>query len=109
MTNSIVEGESTLTDYYQTTIPKIVRKALRLQKQDKIHYAILDNGKVVISRITKEKSDPAIDEFLKLLAKDIQNNPENLQAIDKNLVNHIQSLMSDIELDLDAPLSNKDK
>ncbi len=32
--------ESTLTDHYQTTVPDAVRKALGLNKRDKISHAI---------------------------------------------------------------------
>ena len=39
--------ESTLTDRYQTTVPETVRRALKLSKRDKIHYAISPEGKVV--------------------------------------------------------------
>jgi antitoxin PrlF len=41
------EAESTLTDRYQTTIPDPVRKALHLNKRDKIHYTIQPNGQVI--------------------------------------------------------------
>ena len=34
------EVASTLTDRYQTTVPEPVRRALKLGKRDKIHYAI---------------------------------------------------------------------
>ena len=36
-----LEVDSTLTDRYQTTVPEAVRRALKLGKRDKIHYAIL--------------------------------------------------------------------
>ena len=32
--------ESTLTDRFQTTVPQSVRRALRLNKRDKIHFTI---------------------------------------------------------------------
>lgn len=109
MAHAIIESESTLTDRYQTTVPETVRKALHLKRRDKIHYTVLDNGDVVISRVVEEESDPAIGEFLNFLAKDIQNNPQHLQSVDKSLVNRIQSLTSDVELDLNAPLSDEDE
>lgn len=109
MAHTIVESESTLTDRYQTTVPETVRKALHLQKRDKIHYTVLDNGNVVISRVVEQEPDPVIGEFLNFLAKDIQSNPQHLQSVDKSLVNRIQSLTSDVELDLDASLSDEDE
>lgn len=108
MAHAIIESESTLTDRYQTTVPETVRKALHLNKRDKIHYTVLDNGDVVISRVAEEESDPVIGKFLNFLAKDIENNPQHLQSVDENLVSRIQSLVSDVELDLDAPLSDED-
>ena len=57
----------------------------------------------------KKESVPTSGEFLNFLAKDIQNNPQHLKSVDKNLVNHIQSLTSDVELDLNAPLSDEDE
>ncbi|MDX1706618.1 type II toxin-antitoxin system PrlF family antitoxin [Pseudidiomarina sp.] len=108
MTHAIIQSESTLTDRYQTTVPETIRKALHLKKRDKINYTVLDNGDVVISRVVEEQSDPVIGKFLSFLANDIENNPQHLQSVDENLVNRIQSLVSDVELDLDAPLSDKD-
>ena len=46
-----LEAESTLTDRYQTTVPKTVRRALRLGKRDKIHYTIRPSGEVVLTRM----------------------------------------------------------
>ena len=46
-----LEVESTLTDRYQTTVPEIVRRALKLGKRDKIHYAIRPSGEVVLTRV----------------------------------------------------------
>jgi len=45
-----LEVESTLTDRYQTTVPETVRRALKLGKRDKIHYAIRPSGEVVLTR-----------------------------------------------------------
>ena len=33
-----LEVESTLTDRYQTTVPEMVRRSLRLGKRDRVHY-----------------------------------------------------------------------
>ncbi|TAL82637.1 MAG: hypothetical protein EPN62_04060 [Candidimonas sp.] len=41
---AILEVESTLTDRYQTTVPETVRRALGLDKRDKIHYTIRPHG-----------------------------------------------------------------
>jgi antitoxin PrlF len=99
--------ESTLTDRYQTTVPDPVRKALGLNKRDKICYTIQPDGKVWISRADQTDSDPVLGEFLNFLARDIEKNPQYLQAISADLVSHVQSLVSDV--DLDAPLLDEDE
>lgn len=102
--------ESTLTDRYQTTVPDPVRKALGLNKRDKICYTIQPNGKVWISRADQaEENDPVLGEFLNFLAQDMEQNPQHLQAISSDLVSHVQSLVSGIDLDLDAPLLDEDE
>jgi antitoxin PrlF len=101
-------SESTLTDRYQTTVPAPVRKALGLNKGGKIRYTIQSNGQVVISRADQEESDPLLGQFLNFIARDIEKNPQHLQAISADLVSHIQSLVAEVDFDLDAPLSDED-
>jgi antitoxin PrlF len=101
--------ESTLTDRYQTTVPDPVRKALGLSKRDKICYTIQPNGKVWISRADQAESDPLLGEFLNFLARDMQKNPQHIQAISSDLVSHVQSLVSGVDLDLDEPLLDEDE
>ena len=102
-------SESTLTDRYQTTIPDPVRKALGLNKRDKICYNIQSDGQVVISRAEWTESDPVLGQFLNFLARDIEKNPQHLKAISSDLVSRVQSLVSEVDLDLDAPLSHEDE
>ncbi len=105
-----LEVESTLTDRYQTTVPETVRRALRLGKRDKIHYTIRPSGEVVLTRAkVPEGDDPVLTQFLGFLARDIASHPERLQAVDSSLVQRLQSLVGDIELDLDAALSVDDE
>jgi antitoxin PrlF len=101
--------ESTLTDRYQTTVPEPIRKALGLSKRDKICYTIEPNGKVWISRVEQTESDPVIGDFLNFLARDMKKNPQSLQTVSSDLVSHVQSLVSDVDLDLDAPLLDEDE
>lgn len=109
MTASL-EVESTLTDRYQTTVPEIVRRALRLSKRDKIHYTIRPGGEVVLSRVeAAEEEDPVLGQFLGFLARDIASHPERLQAVDANFVQRIQSLVGSVEVDLDAALPADDE
>lgn len=105
-----LEVESTLTDRYQTTVPETVRRALRLGKRDKIRYAIRPGGEVVLTRATaSEGDDPALGLFLSFLARDIASHPERLQPVDASLVQRLQSLVGDIEIDLDAALPAGDE
>lgn len=105
-----LEVESTLTDRYQTTVPEIVRRALRLGKRDKIHYTIRSSGEVVLTRVdAAEAADPVLGQFLGFLARDIASHPERLQAIDATFVQRLQSLTGGIEVDFDTPLSANDE
>lgn len=108
--SATLEVESTLTDRYQTTVPETVRRALRLGKRDKIHYTIRPSGEVVLTRAeTTEGDDPVLGQFLEFLARDIATHPERLQAVDAGLVQRLQSLIGDVEVDLDAALSADDE
>ena len=102
-------AESTLTDRYQTTVPGPVRKALRLDKKDKIKYSIQSDGSVLISRAELEEIDPVIGEFLSFLATDMQNHPEKLQPLTDSMRGGVESLISDINIDMDAALSEEDE
>jgi antitoxin PrlF len=99
--------ESTLTDRYQTTVPDSVRKALGLNKRDKIRYTIQPNGQVLMARA--DQSDPVVEEFLDFLAKDLEKNPHRIQTISPELLSHVRSLISTVEIDLDAPLADEDE
>jgi antitoxin PrlF len=102
-------AESTLTARYQTTIPEPVRKALGLSKHDKISYSIGSDGQVIISRAESEEDDPLLGQFLNFLALDIEKSPQNLQVLGSDLVERVQALVGQIEVDLDAPLSDEDE
>lgn len=105
-----LQVESTLTDRYQTTVPETVRRALRLGKRDKIHYTIRPDGEVVLRRAAADESDdPALVPFLGLLARNMVEQPERLQALDGGLAQRIQALVGGVEMELDAPLSADDE
>lgn len=106
---STLEVESTLTDRYQTTVPDPVRRALRLGKRDRIHYAIRPNGEVVLTRVESMQDDPLLGQFLGFLAQDIQRHPERLQAVDASLLRRIDTLVAGVVVDLEAPLSPDDE
>jgi antitoxin PrlF len=105
-----VEAESTLTDRYQTTVPEPVRKALRLSKRSKIQYLIRSNGEVVLRRADEpDAEDPLLSQFLGFLANDIAKHPERIQSVDVGLVEHLRALTAEVDVDLDAPLSEDDE
>lgn len=105
-----LEVESTLTDRYQTTVPETVRRALKLGKRDKIHYTIRPDGEIVLTRAgAAEGEDPVLGQFLNFLARDIVSHPQRLLSVDAGLVRRIQSLIGDVEVKLDAPLSADDE
>ncbi len=103
-------SESTLTDRYQTTVPRRVREVLKLGKRDRIRYDIRSNGSVCISRVEDARdSDPVLEHFLDFLAHDMRSHPEGIRAVDASLVSRGQSLVEGVEFDLDAPLSEEEE
>jgi antitoxin PrlF len=109
MAATVLCAESSLTDRYQTTVPDPVRKALGLNKRDKICYTILPDGKVLISRAEQTERDPILGSFLNFLARDLGRNPQRIQAISTDLLSRVQSLVLDVDLDLDSPLLDEDE
>ena len=108
--NTIFQVESSLTERYQTTVPESVRRTLKLGKRDKIRYTIRPDGDVVMSRVDViEEEDPVMGQFLNFLARDFANHPERLASIEAGLADRIQSLISGVKIDLDAPLSEDDE
>lgn len=105
---NLLQTESTLTDRYQTTIPDTVRKALHLNKRDKIRYTVQPDGHVFISKIDEYQDDPIIDNFLDFIADDIRKNPQHLTSIDQTLLNRIESLVAGVEFDLDEQLFDEE-
>lgn len=79
------EEESSLTDRYQTTVPRQVRKALGLSKRDKLEWIIDESGEVRIGKKSPteaEHEDPVLDQWLTFLEKDILEHPERLVPLD---------------------------
>ena len=106
MNITVLETESTLTDRYQTTVPESVRRVLQLGKRDKVHYSILDNGDVLLSRGQKtELDDPVLEQFLIFLSNDIAKHLERIQVLDEAWVNRLHTLVGNVQFDLDSPLS----
>ncbi|UDV03417.1 type II toxin-antitoxin system PrlF family antitoxin [Marinomonas profundi] len=56
-----------------------------------------------------KKYDPVMNKFLSFLANGMPQHPENLQQLTVSMRNTVQSLIVDVEIDLDAPLSDEDE
>lgn len=102
----LVTAESTLTDRYQTTIPEVVRKALGLGKRDKLEFLLDETGAVRLKKAQdlEEHEDPTLMAFLDLLAKDIEQNPQNLREVDDSFWLAIDKLTEGVEVDLDEDI-----
>ena len=59
--------------------------------------------------MVKAKEDPVLDEFLSFLVKDMQKHPEKIQSLSMSLRTSVDTLISDIEIDLEVALSDKDE
>lgn len=106
----ILETESTLTDRYQTTIPETIRRKLRLNKRDKLLYAIQPDGTVVLSRAEPANPvDPALVGFLRFLEQDIEARPHAIAPLDVARRSRVQALIEGIEVDLDSELRPEDE
>ncbi|MER0239005.1 type II toxin-antitoxin system PrlF family antitoxin [Fulvimarina sp. MAC8] len=103
------DAVSTLTERYQTTVPRAVRKQLQLGKGDKIRYRTSSDGRVYIEPVYSEELDPALGPFLDLLENDIRSHPEHLKVFGGNLHRRIEALVGDIEVDLDEAISPDDE
>ncbi len=101
----LLKAESTLTDRYQTTIPELVRRSLRISKRDKIVYTVGEDGSVGLSR--SDESDPVLGEFLSFIATDIKNNPTHIKTISPTLLERARNLVAGMTLDLDEALSDE--
>jgi len=108
MTQLSLYSDSTLTNRYQTTIPEMVRKTLRLKKRDKIRYTVQADGTVYISRKDQNENDTVLTNFLTFLANDISRNPKNVSSIGSDLVDRIRPLVSDVDPVLNSPLADED-
>ncbi len=105
-----LEIESTLTDRYQTTVPDVVRRTLRLRKRDKIRYVVQPDGAVLLTRAeATEENDPVVGKFLAFLAHDMEAQPTQIRGISPALMRRARSLVKGVKVDLDAPLPPEDE
>jgi antitoxin PrlF len=65
---------------------------------------------VVLTRASDvEADDPVLGQFLGFLAHDIATHPERLQSVSSNFVQRVRSLVGEVNVDLDAPLSDENE
>lgn len=108
MPNSLCT-DSMLTKRYQTTIPLMVRKALGLRKNDRIRYTVQSDGRVVLTRADQAGYDPALSAFLSFVENDISRNPGHMRAVDSDLADRVNSLVSDVDFDLQNRLPDEEE
>ncbi|MFD2189406.1 type II toxin-antitoxin system PrlF family antitoxin [Pistricoccus aurantiacus] len=103
--NTVIEDDSTLTDRYQTTVPASVRRALKLNRRDRIHYTIRPDGEVVLTRALDDSSqDPVMASFLAFLERDLREHPENIRPVTAGTFAEAERLTAGVEVDLDEEL-----
>jgi len=95
---------SSVTDRFQTTIPKGVRDALGIRRGDSIAYELRGETVLLKRQSRDDEVDPALIGFLDLLERDIAARPERLRPVPDALVERARGLVRDVEVDLDAPL-----
>ena len=104
------KAESTLTDRYQTTVPKSVRSALNLGKRDQLQYTIRASGEVLLTRVEPSSSDdPVLGQFLDLLERDMSSRPQALKPLTVGLFQRIDALVGEVQVDLGARLLEEDE
>jgi antitoxin PrlF len=103
---ALVQEYSTITAKGQTTVPKSVRQALGVESGDRIAFHVDEHG-VSIRRVDVEDADPALDSFLKFLAKDVTQHPEGLKAFAPVLAERISRLTDGMVVDLDEAIDGK--
>jgi antitoxin PrlF len=105
----VLEVASTLTDRYQTTIPKAIRGVLKLKKRDKLRYEIMADGTVLLGNARfASLPDLALAAFLHFLAGDIQDRPDALQNLDKKQLARARAIVGNADVDLEQRLDPAD-
>jgi antitoxin PrlF len=91
---------SKITSKGQTTVPKVVRDALGIEKGGTIAYHIDANGEVRLTSHAPDKDESAIDAFLTFLSDDIKRRPEAVTPLSRATVEELQALAAEIDVDL---------
>jgi len=96
---------SRLTSRNQTTVPPAVRKALHLEKGERLGYVIEGNEvRLVNASALQEHEDPIVTGFLDLLTSDLEAHPDRMKAFPTELLARAKELTEDVEIDHEAPI-----
>lgn len=58
---------------------------------------------------TPVRTDPVVDQFLNLLAKDVAAHPKRAIAVDVSFVECLRAGLESVEVDIDAALNSEDE
>ena len=95
---TLIQSSAKVTSKGQVTIPIATRKALDLQEGDLVAFRILDGGKVELFKESSIQSDDAVvAAYLKLLEKDMLENPAKLVPL--NRPEGLSELLSGVDLE----------
>jgi antitoxin PrlF len=102
----ILEIEATITERGQITVPAAIRKMLGIGKGAIVFKGLPDGTVTIEPKLPEEESDPVIESFLAFLEKDMADNPHRLTPLTQNMLDDIDNLVGDLDIDLDAPLTD---
>jgi antitoxin PrlF len=108
---AIFEIEATITERGQTTVPAAVRKMLHVRKRGRVVFRGMPDGTVVIASKDEDEphTDPVISEFLGFLERDMaERKAAAIRPVPKGFLDDLREL-SDVEIDLDGPLTGDDE
>jgi antitoxin PrlF len=91
-----LERVSKITAKGQTTVPKVIRDALGVDKGGTIAYRVDASGAVSLMRHEDAVDESAIDAFLAFLSRDIKQQPDAISALFQEKANALRSLVEGI-------------
>lgn len=93
----VLERDAKVTAQGQTTVPAPVRERLGIVPGDRITFAVDVLGTVTLRR--SDEGDPAMDAFLEFIDRDIQQRPDQIQALTGTLEKHLRALTAKTKID----------
>lgn len=100
---SAVQKIATITSKGQTTVPEAVRQALGVSAGDRIAF-VLENGMVSVRRAEVEDIDPAMNNFLGFLARDIESRPEVIRDLTPEFRDRLHLLTQGVRINLNEEI-----